>query len=132
MGLISKDAILAAQDIQTEDIAMPEWSDNVNTCVRVRELSAADILGFWDACRDTEGELVRERVQPALLMRAIVGADGTALFTEADIGALMAKSATAIGRLFVAAKRLNGIGQEETTAKNSDAALSGALPSASA
>ena len=43
----------------------------------------------------------------------------------------MAKSAVAVGRLFVAAKKLNGIGQEaEEIAKNSDAAPSGDSPSA--
>jgi hypothetical protein len=128
MGLIDKAAILAAQDIQTKDVEMPEWGGSV----RVRELSATDILGFWDACRDAEGDVVRERVQPALLVRAIVGADGTALFSDADISGLMAKSAAAVTRLFIAAKKLNGIGQEEAIAKNSDAAPSGASPSASA
>ena len=129
MGLIDKDAILAAQDIKSEDVEVPEWGGSV----RVRELSAADLLGFWDACRDGEGELVRERVQPALLARAVVGEDGAPLFTDADVGELMRKSARIIGRVSDAAQKLNGIGQEaEEIAKNSGAAPSGASPSASA
>lgn len=127
MGVIGKDAILAAQDIKTEDIDVPEWGGSV----RVRVLSAADVLGFWDACRDAQGNLVRDRVQPALLVRALVGEDGQPLFADADIGQLMAKSAAAITRVFEAAQRLNGLGGEaEEITKNSGAAPSGASSSA--
>lgn len=127
MGLIGKDDILAAQDIKTEDVDVPEWGG----AVRVRVLSAADLLGFWEACRDEKGELVRSRVQPALLVRAVVGEDGAPIFSEENIGALMAKSATAIGRIFSCARRLNGIGQEDEATKNSAAAPSGDSRSAS-
>lgn len=127
MGVIDKSAILAAQDIKTEDVDTPEWGGSV----RVRELSAADLLGFWDSCRDAEGELIRDRVQPALLARAVVGEDGAPLFTDNDVSGLMSKSAAVVGRLFVVAKKLNGIGQEAVEiAKNSDAAPSGASSSA--
>ena len=129
MGLIDKAGILAAQDIHTEDVAVPEWGGSV----RVRELSAADLVGFWDACRDADGKLVPDRVQPALLLRAVVGDDGAPLFTAADVDDLMRKSARNIGLLFEAAQKVNGIGQDaEVIAKNSEAAPSGASPSVSA
>ena len=129
MGTLDKTAILAAQDIKTEDVPVPEWGGSVRVCT----LSAGDLLGFWDACRDEAGALRRDRVQPELLLRAIVGADGTPLFTGADVCDLMAKSAAAVGRLFEAAQRLNGLGGEaEEAAKNSGAAPSGASLSASA
>jgi hypothetical protein len=129
MGLIDKAAIFAAQDLKSEDVEVGEWGGSV----RVRELSAADLLGFWDACRDAEGKLVPLNVQPELLLRAVVGADGTPLFTVADVSELMKKSARNIGRLFEVAQKLNGIGHEaEDIAKNSDAAPSGVSPSASA
>ena len=129
MGLIDRSAILAAQDLKTEDVDMPEWGGSV----RVREFSATALLRFWDACRDAEGELLRDRVQPALLARTVVGEDNEPMFNDADIGLLMTKSAAAVGRLFLVAKRLNGIGEAaEDIAKNSDAAPSGASPSDSA
>ena len=128
MGLITKDAILAAQDIKSEDVEVAEWGGSV----RVRELCAADLLGFWDACRDVDGKLMHVRIQPALLARAVVGDDGAPLFTDADVCDLMKKSARIIGRVFEVAQKLNGIGQEEEIAKNSGAAPSGASPSDSA
>ncbi len=104
--MLDKNAILSAQDIKTETVAVPEWNGSVG----VRTLSATDLLSFWDSCRDAAGELVRDRVQPALLARTLVGDDGARIFNDEDIGALMAKSAGAVAKLFEAAQRLNGLG----------------------
>jgi hypothetical protein len=50
---------------------------------------------------------IREKC--SLLVRVIVGQDGKPLFTEADIPALMDKSAAEIDRLFDIAARMSGI-----------------------
>ena len=122
MGLIDKATILAAKDIKTEDVLVSEWSGSV----RVRELSAGEVVGFWEACRDAEGKLMPSRVQPELLVRAVVGEDDNPLFTPADISKLMEKSSRNINLIFEAAQRLNGIGDEaEEIAKNSGAVQSG-------
>ena len=127
MGLITKAEIVAAVDLNFEDVDMPEWGG----AVRVSELSAADVLSFWDACRGPGGELLPDSVQPALLVRSIVNEKGAPLFSADTVNELMGKSAAAIGRLFGVAKRLNGIGQHDA-AKNSEAVLSGDSPSGSA
>jgi hypothetical protein len=124
--MLDKNTILASNDIQTEDVNVPEWGG----VVRVRSLSGAEMLEFWDACRDAEGKLIVKKLQSALLVKAIVGEDGQQLFDAADMSALMAKNAAAITRVFEVAQRLNGIGTTAASSKNSDAVLNGDLPSA--
>lgn len=129
MSPLNKAAILAAPGLATEDVEMPEWGG----CVRVSELSAMDLLEYWGACRDDNGELIRSRVMSALLSRSVIDDGGAPLFSDSDISQLMAKSAPAVNRLFDVAQRLSGIGRYgEDAEKNSVAAPSGALPSASA
>lgn len=109
--LLSRDAILGAQDLKTEDVPVPEWGGTV----RVRCLTAAErdayeasfvTLGKGGVQRNADA---LQTVRARMVALTVVGEDGRRLFTEQDVQALAAKSAAAIDRLFQAAQRLNKV-----------------------
>lgn len=107
--MLSRDQILGAADLPAQDVEVPEWGGSV----KVRGLSAADLEAF-DASTTKpgpDGKPVADvsNFRAKLLVRCLVGEDGTALFTEADIAALAAKSAAAIQRCYTVASRLSGL-----------------------
>jgi len=128
MSLLSKEAILAAQDLPSEDVEVPEWGGTV----RVRGLdgkgrdeyfmSQAVIRGGQVVGQDTTNASAK------LLARCIVGEDGEPLFGSEHIDLLGKKSAAALDRVFKVASRLSGLTDEETEAlgKDSGPILNGA------
>jgi hypothetical protein len=112
MTHLTRDQILAAQDLKTEDVPVPEWGGTV----RLREMSAADIQDWLDGKSGDAGA----DAMASLLAASIVGEDGARLFAMADFAALKAKNGNVLRRLFDVAKRLNGIapGQAEDLEKN--------------
>ncbi len=113
MALLSKDAILAADDRPTETVPVPEWGGEV----RVRGLdgrgrdeyfaSMAVQTGGRRAVLDTRDSTAK------LAARCIVGDDGQPLFTLADVEALTRKSGAALDRVFSVAQRLSGLSEED-------------------
>lgn len=130
MGLLTKEAILAATDLKFEEVEVPEWGGTV----RVRSMTGADRDAFEQAildARDAGGKLPNVRAR--LVAAALVDDAGVNLFTQADIEALGAKSIKALDRVYAVASRLNAIAPEDVEAleKNSGAAMSGASTSSS-
>lgn len=136
--LLSRDQILEAQDIETEDVEVPEWQGTV----RVKGLTGEERDSFEAACMmerpsyDAKGKQVRGRTEMArnlantrakLVARSVVGEDGERLFTDHDVAVLGQKSAAALERVFDAAARLSRLSDEdiEELSGNSDAARSG-------
>ena len=114
-SLLSRDAILAAPDIKTEDVDVPEWGGTV----RVRGLTAAqrdvfeaESLSGNGKSRDVNFANLRSR----LIALAIVGEDDKPLFKPGDVKALGEKAAGPIDRLFDVASRLSGMGQADVEA----------------
>jgi hypothetical protein len=102
--LLNREAILAAQDIKSEDVDVPEWGGSV----RVRMMTGSErdgvlarLVGAMDA-----GER-STRYRSALLAACLVGEDGVALFGPDEVAQLAGKSATALDRVFKVAERLN-------------------------
>jgi len=106
--LLSKDAILAAVDIKSEDVDVPEWGGTV----RVRTMTGLERDAMGAALVGTDGKPDMDRYSTLLLASSIVGEDGAQLFTVNDVTALGAKSARALDRVLVAANRLNAFGQD--------------------
>lgn len=106
MTILDRNAILAAQDLAHEDVAVPEWGGTV----RVRMLSGAERDAFIAGMVDAEGKADLADYRTRLLSFALVGEDGARLFTNADVASLAGKSAPAIDRVFAVADRLNRIG----------------------
>lgn len=95
--MLSRDQILAAGDIKTEDVEVPEWGGTV----RVRTLSAADRLRVVG----TAGAGIDTRI--IWLVAALVDDKGGPLMKAEDVAAMMQKSAKATDRVYEVVSRLN-------------------------
>src|SRR5574337_644187 len=108
LTLLGRAAILATADLETEDVAVPEWGGTV----RVTAMSATERDAFEESCvsqPDANGDtrFVRSNIRAKLCARTMVGSDGKRLFTDADILTLGQKSAAALDRVFAVAMRLS-------------------------
>lgn len=110
MGLIlTRDAILEAQDRKTETVEVPEWGG----AVVVSEMSGTDRDAYEAALfvdRAGKREVDMANVRARLAALCIVDEAGNRLFTDADVMVLGRKSATALDRVASVAQRLNGMG----------------------
>jgi len=126
MGL-TRDQILSASDIQTEEVSVPEWSGTV----LVRGLTGAERDAFEAGMVEPHGKKMRYHLQDIrarLCVLSIVDEKGKRMFTLADVEALSAKSAAALDRVFTVAQELSGLSNEdvEELAKNSESGQSAA------
>lgn len=110
--ILSRDAILGAQDLKTKDVPVPEWSGEV----RVRTMTGAERNAFGASLVGTDGKVDQTRYVTQMLVRCIVDEDNQPIFTVADVEALGTKSAIALKRVLDAADELNSIGEEEIKA----------------
>ena len=133
MSLLSKTAILAAQDLQTEDVEVPEWGG----AVRVRSFTGRERDAFESSMVRGEG---RNRKVDLTNMRArlvgltVIDETGQRLFTDDEVDLLGAKSGAALDRVFAVAQKLNGLSgaDVEELSKNSSGVPSAVSTSASA
>lgn len=113
MNILTKDAILAADDLPREIVPVPEWGGDVY----VRTMSGTDRDAFEASLIGKEGRL--ENVRARLVSLTLCDEAGSRMFTDSDITALGGKSAQALDRVFAVAQRLNGIGVDQAdVAKN--------------
>ena len=130
-SFLSRNAIFAVPDIQSEDVFVPQWSGTVRVkglTARERDQFEADILRG----KGKNVEVVKQNLRAKLVVRAAVDEAGNRLFGDGDIAFLGEKSAAAIDLLYGVASRLSGISgdDEEELAKNSVSDQSADSPSA--
>jgi len=116
MTLLTKDQILAASDIKTEEVHVPEWGGTV----RVSTMTGEARDRFESACVTDDGKANVSNVRAKLVASSIVDEDGRLMFTDADIEQLGHKSAAALDRVFEVAQRLSRVSASdvEDLAKN--------------
>jgi hypothetical protein len=106
MALLTKDAILAADDLPTKDIPVKEWGGTV----RIRALTVADMeqlrSELLDAQRD--GLNVPPNWYAKHLAMSAVDEKGELVFSESDAAKLGRKSGVAMFRVFEAINAFNG------------------------
>lgn len=110
MTLLNRDDILAADDIPSEIIDVPEWGGQV----KVRALSGAErdrIEGSLISKGKGKPDLANFRAK--LAAACMVDDDGKRLFGEADVVALGEKSASALDRVAEAAQRVSAMTDED-------------------
>jgi hypothetical protein len=119
--MLTREQILAADDLKSEDVEVPEWGGSV----RVIVMTGAARDAFQERMAESDKSI--SYFHNSLLVATAVGDDGAALFTASDMEALREKSAAAVTRVATVAERLNGFGAKavETAEKNSEAAPSG-------
>lgn len=119
--LLTKEQILGAQDIQTETVEVPEWGG----AVIVRGMSGRERDSFEASMIKGKGKSASvnlENLRAKLVSKCVVDEAGKRLFSDDDIPALAAKSASALNHVYEAAQRLSGVTEEDVDelTKNSE------------
>lgn len=120
MNLLSKEAILAADDLPREIVSVPEWGGQVY----VRTMTGTDRDAFEASLITKDSgpssqpskDQRMHNVRARLVSLTLCAESGERLFQDGDIDALGRKSARALDRVFAVAQRLNGIGTDEAQA----------------
>lgn len=125
-GLLGREDILKAQDIETEIVEVPEWAGSV----RVRGLSGQERDEFEASTMVMRGKQMvpdQANFRAKLACRCLVDDQGDPLFSQRDVYALGQKSGAALDRVFTVASRLSGLSEAdvEELQGNSPAAQSG-------
>jgi hypothetical protein len=112
MSLLTRDAILQAEDAKIASVDVPEWGGHVF----LRVMSGTERDDFEAETYVTRGrsvELNRHNFRARLLVRCICDDKGEPIFTRKDIDALGKKSAKALDRAFSVAQKLNGLSADD-------------------
>lgn len=113
MGYLSKSDILKADDVQTEDVAVPEWGGKV----ALRGLSGAEGDFYTKSLVRGKGKKATTdltNMTAKLCAKCIVDPEsGERLFNDQEVAELGRKSASALKRVFKVAARLSGLDDEE-------------------
>lgn len=135
---LSKEDILKAEDLGTEEVEVPEWGGSV----LVRGMSGRERDAFEVSGRDERTGQRRpdalSNIRAKLVARCVVDDDGKRLFSDSDVAALGEKSGAAIDRVFAVASRLSGMDDEDQEEMVRDFGAAGgngsplSLPAASA
>lgn len=122
---LSREAILEAQDVQFEEVPVPEWGG----VVRVKSLTGTERDALEASMVQGKGKNVNvnlANLRAKLVARAVVNENDKRIFEDTDIIALGKKSASALQRVFEVAQRLSGLSAEDVDelTKNSETAQS--------
>lgn len=104
MGLLTREMILAVDDLPHEDVDVPEWGGTV----RVQALNAQAGQRFAGLMAQASDD---DQVRVRLLSVSLVDDAGGLLFGLADVEALARKNFGVVRKLSDIAFRLNGYGQ---------------------
>jgi len=139
--MLTRAAILQADDLPREKVDVPEWGG----FVFVRTLTAgerdefeSEMVLFAGKGKTTTNMGALKRTRARLCARAMCGEDGQRIFSDEDVEALAAKSAAALDRVYEVAARLSKIGAkdleelEKNSANGHSAAFSSRSPGNSA
>lgn len=109
---LSKDQILAADDLRVEEVDVPEWGGTV----RVRSLTGTERDAYEASIVQIQGNSRRLRMENArakLVALCLVDEDGGRLFSDQEIGTLGSKSGKVLDRLFDVASKLSGLSNDD-------------------
>ena len=121
--MLTRDDILRANDLPREEVPVPEWGGSV----LVRTISGTERDAFEEAIMGRGRKIDPTNIRAKLCALCICDTENKRLFSDGDVAALGAKSASALDRVFETASKLNRIGarEVETLAKNSSSEESG-------
>lgn len=105
MPILNREAILAAQDLQTQTVPVPEWGGEVI----VRMMTGTERDAFGTSLLGADGKPDMANYRAKLLAATLVDEAGARLFTADDVAALGGKSAAAVERVFEVANTLNAL-----------------------
>ena len=112
-----RDLILAAQDIPSESVDVPEWGVKVE----VRGMTGAERTRIMDKAVGQTGDVNLQFVYPEIVIATSFDPEsGEQIFSPNDRDALLAKSVNALDRLASVGMRLSGFTQESADVAGKD------------
>ena len=96
---LTRDVILAAEDMKSERVEVPEWGGHVF----VRQMTAGDRDKFDAFVYEQSGASIRAW----LVGMCAVDGEGKRMFSDADLEALAGKNGEPMDRIFQVARKLN-------------------------
>ena len=112
--MLSREAILAADDLKSEEVSVPEWGGTVRVAMMTGTVRDAWEQSLVPAGKGQAPNVANIRAR--LVAACAVDETGARLFSDADAVALGNKSAAALERVAKACQRLNGLTAEEAEA----------------
>lgn len=129
MALLSRDAILTADDRDYEEVDCPEWGGTV----RIGTISGADRDRFeTELARLNQAKSKDTNVRARLVARCAVDEKGARIFSDDDATKLGMKSAKALDRCFDVAAALNGLSEKDAAQLEADFGHAQSEPSTTA
>jgi hypothetical protein len=117
-----RDKILAADDIPSEVVSIPEW----DTEILMKGMTARDRIHLMQTAVDpVTGSINMSIVYPDVVVACSYDPkSGERIFEDSDKDAVMGKASAAIENLAMVGLRLSGIGQAEQDAAGKDSSES--------
>lgn len=112
VAILGREQILKADDVTTEQVAVPEWGGTV----LVRGLTGRQRDEFEASLIERRGKRNipnTDNIRAKLVARCCVDETGQRLFTDADASTLGERSGAALDRVYEVAARLSGIGDDD-------------------
>ena len=113
---LTAEAILAADDLPTVWVQTPEWGRYAGVWIRGMSGSERDQLEARVSGLDGGGDQVKmdyTNLRATLVVSCAVDDDGNSLFSGDQVQALGRKSGAVLDRLFDAARKASGIGEDD-------------------
>lgn len=113
MALLSKAQILAADDLVTEDLDVPEWGGTVRLCTLTGEQRDEFESSQVEINKKGQPKQNMANLRARLVALVVVDENGNPAFSKYDIPDLGRKSAKALDRVFEKASDMNGFSEED-------------------
>lgn len=110
--MLSRDQILAADDLPAEEVDVPEWGGTV----LVRGMTGAERDKFEMRMYLDRDKLDESPVRARVVAWCTLDEDGKPLFTQKDVEWLAGKSGAALDRIFSVAQRLSRVDEKAAKA----------------
>ena len=112
MAILSRDAILGAEDRTFDEVPCPEWGGSV----RIRSITGRQRDSYEESLvqqRGRDRKMNLRNARAKLIVLCAVDDNNAPLFTEDDVNALSAKNAKPLDRLFDACRKLAGLSEDD-------------------
>lgn len=110
--ILTRDAILSADDLAREFVEIPEWGGGVFVRMMTGEERDRWELGFSKR-RGKDGNLDLHGIRAELAAMVACDERGKSIFSVEDAPVLAKKSGSAIERICIAARKLNRLNEED-------------------
>ena len=121
-GYLTSDDVANADDLNFEDVMVPEWAKGKRAKLRVKSLTGTERDRFESSILTADGKgnrvVTTEQMRAKLVVMAVVHPPGTPkagerLWGDLDVNWISEKNAAALDRVFTAAQKLAGLSDDD-------------------